>query len=163
VRYFKDLLTEPQEDRREAMSRICNEIPKIITREKNLTIMREVTIEEVEEVVKGLKKNKAMGPDGFMAEFYQAAWKFIGNDIVAVVEESRRNQKVCLGLNATLLSLIPKSSKSDEPQGFRSIALCTVIYKIISTIIAKRLKPILSSIISPKQIGFVEGTQILDG
>lgn len=53
--------------------------------------MREATIEEVEEVVKGLKKNMALGPDGFTTEFYQAAWKFIGNDILEVVEESRRN------------------------------------------------------------------------
>eukprot|EP00253_Pinus_taeda_P030024 PITA_30024 len=85
--------------------------------------MRAVTIEEVEEVVKGLKKNKAPGPDGFTAEFYQVAWKFIGNDIVAMVEESKKNQKLCPGLNATLLSLIPKSSKSDEPQRFRPITL----------------------------------------
>jgi len=125
--------------------------------------MRAVTIEELEEVVQGLKKNKALGPDVFTTEFYQAAWKFIGNDILAMVEESRRNQKVCPGLNTTLLSLILKTSKSDEPQGFRPIALCNVIYKIISTLMVKRLKPILPGIISPEQTGFVEGRQILDG
>ena len=80
-----------------------------------------------------------------------------------MVEEFRRNQKVCRGLNTTLLSLIPKTSKSDDLQGFRPIALCNVIYKIISTLIVKRLKPILPNIISPEQTGFVGGRQILDG
>lgn len=72
-------------------------------------------MEEVEEIVKGMKKNKAPGPDGFTAEFYQTGWKFLGQDILDVVEESQRNQKVCLGLNSTLLSLIPKIAKSKDP------------------------------------------------
>eukprot|EP00253_Pinus_taeda_P012904 PITA_12904 len=66
-------------------------------------------------------------------------------------------------MNATFLTLIPKSNNSEEVQGFRPIALCNVIYKIIATLIAKRLKPLLPSIISPEQTGFVEGRQILDG
>ena len=116
--------------------------------------MRAATLEEVEEIVKGMKKNKAPGPDGFTAEFYQASWDFIGQDILDVVEESRRNQKVNTSLNSTLLSLIPKESKSEVPRGFRPIALCNVIYKIIATVVGKRLKPLLSSIISPEQTGF---------
>eukprot|EP00253_Pinus_taeda_P025237 PITA_25237 len=48
-------------------------------------------------------------------------------------------------------------------QGFRPIALCNVIYKIIATLIAKRIKPLLANLISPEQTGFVEERQILDG
>jgi len=163
VDHFKDLLTEPQVNRRTAIERICNEIPELITRDQNLALMRAATLEEVEEIVKGMKKNKAPGPNGFTVEFYQEGWKFLGQDILEVVEESCRNQKVCPSLNSTLLSLIPKNANSDTAQGFRPIALCNVIYKVISTLIAKRLKPILSSIISPEQTGFTKGRQILDG
>eukprot|EP00253_Pinus_taeda_P022615 PITA_22615 len=86
-----------------------------ITREQNLALMRAATLEEVEEIVKGMKKNKAPSPDGFMAELYQAGWDFLGQDILDVVEESRRNQKVSTSLNSTLLSLIPKETKSEVP------------------------------------------------
>lgn len=163
VGYFKDILTEPQEDREDAIGRVCNEIPRMITRDQNLALMRAATLEEVEEIVKGMKKNKALGPDGFTMEFYQAGWHFLGQDILEVIEESRSHQKVWPGLNSTLLSLIPKSAHSETAQIFHPIALCNVIYKIIATLMAKRLKPILSSIISPEQTGFVEGRQILDG
>ena len=61
------------------------------------------------------------------------------------------------------LSLVPKESGADSPDEFRPIALCNVIYKIISKVIANRLKMLLPSLICPKQYGFVEEFQILDG
>eukprot|EP00253_Pinus_taeda_P003560 PITA_03560 len=163
VNHFRSLLTKPQRNRTEAIGRISKEIPKLVTRDQNLALMRGATLEEVEETMKGLKRNKAPGPDGYTAEFYQACWHFLGEDILAVVEEARIHQKVWPGLNSTLLTLITKTAKSELAEGFRPIALCNVIYKIIATLMVKRLKPILPSIISPEQTGFVEGRQILDG
>lgn len=120
-------------------------------------------MEEVEEIVLNMKKGKAPGPDGYTVEFYQAGWHFLGQEVLEVVKESRMKQKIWPGINLTFLTLIPKSNKSEDAQGFHPIALCNVIYKIIATLIAKRLKPLLPNIISPEQTGFVEGRKILDG
>lgn len=43
---------------------------------------------------------------------------------------------------------------------FRPIALCNVLYKIISKIMVSRLKPILSNVVSPNQAAFIPRRQI---
>ncbi|MCY6524945.1 reverse transcriptase domain-containing protein, partial [Actinobacillus pleuropneumoniae] len=48
------------------------------------------------------------------------------------------------------------------PDRFRPIALCNVVYKIISKIIANRLKPLLPTLMSEEKTGYVEGRQILN-
>jgi len=71
------------------------------------------------------------------------------------VEDSRRSKMVLKALNASFISLILKQEKSMTPDGFRPIALCNVVYKIISKVIAN--KPLLLSLISEEKIGYVEG------
>jgi hypothetical protein len=79
-----------------------------------------------------------------------------------VVEESRSSKSILQAFNATFIALIPKEKEANTTGKFRPIALCNVIYKIISKLIANRLKPLLKNIISMEQGGFVEGRQILD-
>lgn len=62
-----------------------------------------------------------------------------------------------------MLTLIPKTTQADQAEGFRPIALCNVIYKIVASVVAERLKSVLVNIISPEQTRFIEGRQILDG
>eukprot|EP00253_Pinus_taeda_P003413 PITA_03413 len=148
VDYFKGILTKPNINREEEIDKVCQHIPKKVTREQNLALLRVITKEEVEEVVNKMAKNNAPGPDGFTVEFYQAAWSFMGNDLLDLVEESKCTKCMHHGLNATFLALIPKNGNSDEPQGFRPISLCNVVYKILATIMVNRLKPILPDLIA---------------
>lgn len=46
--------------------------------------------------------------------------------------------------------------------GFKPIALCNVVCKIISKVIANRLKPLLLALISEEKTSYVEGRQILN-
>jgi hypothetical protein len=69
---------------------------------------------------------------------------------------------VLSALNATFLTLIPKEERVTNPKQFRPIALCNVIYKIITKVVANRLKPIMTHVISKEQAGYVEGRQIMD-
>jgi hypothetical protein len=64
------------------------------------------------------------------------------------VEESIASGQVLSALNATFLTHIPKEERVTHPKQFRPIALCNVIYKIITKVIALRLNPILPFIFS---------------
>eukprot|EP00253_Pinus_taeda_P017254 PITA_17254 len=163
IDHHKGILSEPQADRMQAIQEICSAIPRLVTEDQNKALMRAVTLEEIEETVKAMKKGTAPSLDGFTVDFFQAGWHFLGKEILELVEESRMNQKVWPAINSTFYALIPKGDNLEDANGFRTIALCNVIYKIITSMIAKRLKPLLDKLISAEQIGFVEGRQILDG
>eukprot|EP00253_Pinus_taeda_P018718 PITA_18718 len=163
IDHHKEILREPQADRIHAIQEIFSAIPRLVTKDQNKALMITATLEEIEETVKAMKKGIAPGPDGFTVDFFQAGWHFLGKEILELVEESRMNQKVWLALNSTFYALIPKGDNLEDANGFRPIALCNVIYKIITSMMAKRLRPLLDKLISAEQTGFVEGRQILDG
>jgi hypothetical protein len=60
-------------------------------------------------------------------------------------------------LNSTFLTLIPKTNLSSSLSDYRPIALCNLCYKVITKILANRIKPYLSRIISGEQLGFLKG------
>ena len=63
-------------------------------------------------------------------------------------------------INSTFIALIPKTDSPISFNDFRPISLCNCLYKIISKIIANRLKPILQHIISSNQSAFLKGRSI---
>eukprot|EP00253_Pinus_taeda_P024927 PITA_24927 len=109
-----------------------------------------VSLQEVETTANSLKAGKAPGPDGFTSNFFHYFWELIKWEVWQVVEESRNMRWMYPGLNATFIALIPKSEESNKPDKYRPIALCNIIYKIVSKVVALRLKPVLPLIISPE-------------
>lgn len=110
-----------------------------------------------------LKDGKAPGPDGFTANFFHDFWELIHAEVWELVEESRSMHWLLPSLNSTFIALVPKGEEANTPDKFRPIALCNVIYKLISKVVANRLKPLLPLLVLPEQTGYVEGRQIMDG
>ncbi|XP_062088916.1 uncharacterized protein LOC133795483 [Humulus lupulus] len=52
-----------------------------------MELLKEVTKEEVKQVVFQMHPDKALGPDGFNPAFYQNYWSIVGNDVVVVVRD----------------------------------------------------------------------------
>ena len=119
-------------------------------------LMKIVTKEEIERVLFKMPGSKAQGPDGYTVEFFKESWNIIGKDVVVAVQSFFALGFLPKGLNSTILSLIPKKKEAKEMKDYRPISCCNVLYKLISKILANRLKRILSRCISWNQSAFIK-------
>ena len=87
-----------------------------------------------------MRPTKALGPDGMNALFYQRFWNIVGDSIITVVFDFLNIGSMVPGINHTNIVLIPKVKNSKKMFDFRPISLYNVIYKIISKVLANRLK-----------------------
>lgn len=115
---------------------------------------------EIFDVFKSLNPSKAPGPDGMFASFYQKYWNIVGSDVCHVIENVFRSGLIPRALNRTSVVLIPKVKQIFKFNHIRPISLCNTIYKVISKILAGRIKQYLPRIISSNQAGFVPGRWI---
>lgn len=109
-----------------------------------------------------LNPNKAPGPDGLSSAFYKAAWSLIGAECVASIQHFFNSGFLPKTTNSTILSLVPKFPGATRITDYRPISCLNTIYKVISRLLVKRLKPILQELILPNQTAFVEGRLLVE-
>jgi hypothetical protein len=128
----------------------------------NAALMAPYTREEVKKGLFNIGDLKAPGPDGLHAVFYKRFWHIIGEDLTDEVLAAISSKSIPEGWNDTTIVLIPKVENPETITQFRPISLCNVVYKVISKVVANRLKGLLPDIISPFQSAFVPGRLITD-
>jgi hypothetical protein len=123
-------------------------------------LMEEVTLQELKEVMNSYQKDKIPRPDEWTIDFFLGFFDLLGQDTLRLVEEIRLTGQMPLSLNFTFIALIPKKDNPNSLDEFKPISLCNCIYNIMSKVLQRRLKRILSNKISLEQFGFMEGRQI---
>ena len=126
----------------ERMEECLNTVPQRMTTAMRVELSMP-TVEEVKAALFQMGPTKAPGPDGMNALFYQKFWHIVGNDVSFAVLEFLNFGIMIPKINYTHLVLIPKIKSLEKMTNFRLFSLCNVIYKIISKVLANRLKIIL--------------------
>ena len=113
-------------------------------------------------MIKQLKTNKSPGVDGIVSEFYIHFWYLIKDELTNVIKYIFLSNTLAPSQQRAMLTLLYKKGEREDISNWRPISLLNVDYKIVTKILAERLKPLLPKIIHPDQKGYVNGRNISD-
>eukprot|EP00253_Pinus_taeda_P028247 PITA_28247 len=137
-------------------------LPQMFDDDRNAALFRPVTENELLGILKSFKENKSPVPDGWSIEFFIHFFDLIKHDLLRMVEASRMSGSIHHYTSSTLIALIPKKGLEESFYDFRPISLCNISFKIITKIIAERIKGTLASFLTKDQHAFLKGRNILD-
>ena len=100
---------------------------------------------------------KSPGPDRLNPFFYQKIWPFVGDEVVRACSSWTKYGIFPSHLIATDVVLVPKFENPTSMKDMPPISLCNVLYKIMSKVIANRLKILMPNIIFEEHAAFVPG------
>lgn len=128
----------------------------------NLELTKPFTSYEIYLASHQLGSLKARRPDGFSGVFYHEYWNIVQDIVSLSAKEFHRGETQMKILNETYIALIPKVPAPKTTAQFRPINLCNNSYKILSKLLANKLKTLLPDIVSEHQNAFVANRQIQD-
>lgn len=137
-------------------------VDRQITEEQNLELLMPVEEEEVKRALFSMHPEKSSGPDCMSPGFYQKYWNTVGKDLISLVKRFFDTASFDSHLTDTNIVLIPKKKCPVQMTDLRPISLCNVAYKVISKVLANRLKRVINGIISETQSAFIPGRLITD-
>jgi len=133
-----------------------------VTEQINDDLTKDFSDLEIYNAICHIGDDKAPGPDGLTARFYKSCWEIVGPDVIKEVKFFFRTSYMKQSINHTNICMIPKITNPETFSDYRPIALCNVLYKIISKCLVERLKGHLDAIVSDSQAAFIPGRLVND-
>ena len=105
-----------------------------------------------------MKNNKTPGLNGFTVEFFKVFFQDLGIYMVRSMNCAYENGKLSNYFNIGIITLLPQGNKPRHfIKNWRPISVLNVVYKILLSCIAYRIKKVLARIIHANQSGFLPG------
>ncbi|KAE8687020.1 hypothetical protein F3Y22_tig00111027pilonHSYRG00770 [Hibiscus syriacus] len=114
------------------------------------------------EALKDMTPLKAPGHDGLHAKFFQKQWYVVSHSVCNMVKKVFAGGDIEVDINKTMIILIPKIEALGTFVDFRPISLCTVMYKLLTKIIVRRIKHLMPILIMLNQTSFIVGCSIIE-
>lgn len=108
-KYFYKLFTPNVANSQHMKEVISESIPPRVSDAQNGELIKLPLAAEIKDALFSINPEKAPGPDGFSACFFQTNWEVVGRDIVAEVQGFFTSGCMPRTINETHIRLIPKS------------------------------------------------------
>jgi hypothetical protein len=139
-----------------------HDIPQV-SEEENELLVAPFSEEEVKMAVFDMEHNKAPGPDGFPAEFYQFFWDVVKHDLMGLFYEFYMGRLPIHSLNFGVITLLPKITDATRIQQYRPICLLNVLFKVFMKVLNNRILKVADKLIGPSQTTFIPRRYIMEG
>lgn len=133
-----------------------------LTNEDNANLLKPFRMVEFKKALFQMHSDKAPRPDGLNPAFYKTIWDLCGLEVFHAGVSWLEKGDFPPHLKDTNIVLIPKRENLTTMRDITPISLCNVVYKIISKVLANRMKLLLDKCISLEQSAFVDDRSILD-
>ena len=143
------------------MDTVLSSVDRVGTPEMNQSLFKPYIAEEVQRALFQMHPSKSPGPDGMSPFFFQKFWHIVGVDVTNVLFVLHSGHMLHK-MNYTHIVLIPKNNEPLYMTDFQPISLENVVARIISKVVANRLKLILPNVISNAQSAFVPNRLTID-
>uniref|UniRef100_A0A8C5BXC6 Reverse transcriptase domain-containing protein n=1 Tax=Gadus morhua TaxID=8049 RepID=A0A8C5BXC6_GADMO len=123
---------------------------------QNTNLIIRITEEEISQQIKKLKTDKAPGDDGYTNEFYKEFRELLVPLLLNAYNFALESGVWASTWNSSVITVIYKDGKEKmDTSSYRPISLLNTDQKILTSIIANRLKDILPDLIDSDQTGFI--------
>ncbi|KAI3355603.1 hypothetical protein L3Q82_018440 [Scortum barcoo] len=135
---------------------------KKVDPEDNLKLEAGLSLAELHAALMSLQNGKAPGIDGLPVDFYKSFWSVLGEDLLEVIMDCLETGRLPLSCRRAVITLLPKKGDLQELKNWRLVSLLCTDYKILSKVLACRLREVMASVIHIDQTYCVPGRLISD-
>lgn len=161
VTFYEKLFKKEYQENPEVAQCFYENLPKV-TEEANAELRARISAEELHTALQSLENGKAPGLDGLPVDFYKVFWPIIGKDLLVVLRDSLTKGHLPLSCRRGILTLLPKKGDLQEIKNWRPVALLCTDYKLLSKVLAMRLKKVMEDIIHVDQTYCIPNRLISD-
>ena len=120
--------------------------------EQNENLTKQINKNELKQAIYQMKNGKSPGIDGIPVEYYITFYETLENDLIQLYNNILFSEKsITNTMKQAIITLIPKKGNLNKLKYWRPISLMCIDYKILTKILANRLKNVLPHIISKEQ------------